>query len=915
MYAKCGEVVKSEELLRLYKSRDIFSWTDLISAYVRSGHNHDAFNCFERMYREGISPDAVTFSCILKACGNMKAIRKGLQVHEEIARLGLLENNVVLGNALVDMYAKCGALIKAHQVVDELPVRDVITWSTLINAYAQGGHGEHALDCFQQMQQNGISPDAVTFACALKACSSTRATDIGEQLHIEISRRGLLNKDSLLGDTLVDMYAKCGSFKRAKGLLRELPCPSVVSWSALIAGYVEHNQGEHALECYYEMQYEGFLPNAVTYLSILKACASIGALEVGKVIHDEIDFQGLLKDDDILGAAIVDMYAKCGALEAARQVLNDLPVQSVVSWNALMTGYCQKGLAEQVLTCFEWIEEKGIPPTQVTYLCVLKAYGIIGAADNAEHIHCEIARQGFLESDDGFIANALVDMYAKCGSLARAQQLLEVLPDLDVSSWNSLIAGYVHEGFAEQALHCFQQMSYEGQIPDEITYLLLLKACGSICALEKGELLHKEIFEQGLVLNNTFLGTALVDMYAKCGAFRKAEMILEELPAKNEGSWTALISGYAEQNQAEHALHCFERMKSRGFSADEITFLSVLKACGSIGALDQGEKIHMEIARQGILWTDVILGSALLNMYAKCGALAKAERVFEELPARNIVSWCALITGYAHHSQDEQALKCFERMQDDGLSADAVTFLCILKACTNLGAAERGEQLHDEIAKQGLLGKDAVLGNALVDMYAKSGDFAKAQQVLDELSDQNFVCWNTLIAGYAQHGQAEQALKCFEQMQQKGISPDAVTLLSILKACSSVGLVDAAYLFFVTMKKRYGVQPDLKHYTSIVDAFGRAGKLSKAIQLIQETNNKDLSVPLWCAVLSACEKWGDLNAGKWAFQHAIQADKGDPAAYILMANMYAAVGLQEHAESIDAPRIENTTSLGTGLLA
>ncbi|KAH6556943.1 hypothetical protein KP509_1Z146900 [Ceratopteris richardii] len=131
---------------------------------------------------------------------------------------------------------------------------------------------------------------------------------------------------------------------------------------------------------------------AVLNLSILKACASIGALEVGKVIHNEIDFQGLLKDDDILGDAIVDMYAKCGALEAARQVLNDLPVQSVVSWNALMMSYCQKGLAEQVLTRFEWIEEKGIPPIQVTYLCVLKAYGIIGAADNAEHIHYEIAR-------------------------------------------------------------------------------------------------------------------------------------------------------------------------------------------------------------------------------------------------------------------------------------------------------------------------------------------------------------------------------------------------------------------------------------------------------------------------------------------------------------------------------------------
>eukprot|EP00250_Pteridium_aquilinum_P022128 c25307_g7_i3 orf=145-840(+) len=200
------------------------------------------------------------------------------------------------------------------------------------------------------------------------------------------------------------------------------------------------------------------------------------------------------------------------------------------------------------------------------------------------------------------------------------------------------------------------------------------------------------------------------------------------------------------------------------------TLLDSIKACGKQKDLLKGSRIHADILKSGLLSMDLHVGTALLRMYAKCGALAKAQGVFDELPTKDVATWTALIAGYARVRRSQDALNCYERMRCEGIPPSAVTYACILKACGTMGAADKGKQIHDEIVRQGLLQNDIVLGNALVDMYAKCGALAKAQCVLEELHFRDVVSWTTLIAGYAQLGQGEQTLNCFDWMQREGLS-------------------------------------------------------------------------------------------------------------------------------------------------
>ncbi|MCO5583268.1 hypothetical protein L7F22_059294 [Adiantum nelumboides] len=257
------------------------------------------------MQHEGVVPDAVTYVSALKACASIRAADKGKQIHDEIAKQGMLHNNIILDGALVDMYAKCGAPSQARQFMEELPSWNVVVWSALISGYVLEGDAEQALTCLQQMQHDGILPNTVTYICVLNACASIKAAEKGKKI---LQGRACYKKTLYWVVHLWTCYAKCGNAAEAWQVLKQLPLRDVVSWNALIAGYVQEGEADQALDCLEQMQHEGILPNAITYLCALKACAMIRNANLGKEIHYKILRQGLL------GNGLVDMYAKCGDL-------------------------------------------------------------------------------------------------------------------------------------------------------------------------------------------------------------------------------------------------------------------------------------------------------------------------------------------------------------------------------------------------------------------------------------------------------------------------------------------------------------------------------------------------------------------------------------------------------------------------
>ncbi|KAH7438147.1 hypothetical protein KP509_04G002600 [Ceratopteris richardii] len=759
----------------------------------------------------------------------------------------------------------------ANEVFNRVAYPSESSWSSLIIGSVRSKLAKQAVTLYETYKCTFSRPSVFTFVAILKACADLENAKLGSRVHDRIVENGLLEKNVFLGNALIHMYVKCGVLSKAKEAFDTLPKRDVISWTALITGYVEHEQGEKAIHCYDQMHREGVSPNSVTFVSILKACSKVGLIEQGQKIHSEIARRGGLDADIAISSALVDMYAKVGATEKAQEIFDNLQARNVVVWTALIGGFAKDGSAEKALAFYEQMQLEGVSPNSVTYLCCLKACGIIGEIDKGKEIHDELILKKILKTDVN-VGNALVDMYSKCGCLLEAQHVFDNLPLRNMITWNSLITGYADFDYADEVLSCYHEMCCQGMIPDEITFVCTLRSCGKLEALEQGREIHAEIARRGLEQSNQALCVGLVDMYAKCGSLLKAHELFDKLQERDMVAWTALITGYTKYDYGEEALRCFEQMQLEGYSSDSVTLLCSLKACGRAGAVEQAGSLHAEIARQGLLDHDQNIGNALVDMYAKLGLLSKAQEVFDKLPYHDVVSWTALIAGYAKDGQGKKALKCYDEMQLDGFSPDPATYVCILNACASIGAIEQGKEVHVQLGRNGLLEKDLNIGNALIDMYAKCGLMEKAREVFGNLDVRDVVSWTALIAGYAKLGKSVDVFSMFERMITEGERPDLVTFTSIMSACSHTGLVDSGQAWFEAMSKEYGLNATAQQVFSMVDLLSRAGYLDQAIKMVKNMKS-DTDCVLWHSLLNACQKWGNVEIARKAFKQAMQEEE------------------------------------------
>lgn len=762
------------------------SWNCLITSYAGSKKPQQALDLYQRMQTESfISPDSFTFVSLMKACAELRDWESACKLHDHILSTKVLETDAPVGNALVNMYVNFKMLAKAQEVFDQLPLKNVVTWNTLITGYAKYGHGKEALQCLEQMELEGTSPNDVTYICSLKACGKVRDMNKGFDLHVEITRKGLLETNVRIGSALLDMYAKGGLPMKAQEVFDMLPARNIVTWNALIAGYIECNLNIEALECWERLQHEGIMPNAITFISCLKACGSTRAIAQGRKIHNQIIRSGSLDKDPIVGSALVNMYAKCGLLVKAQEVFDKLSRRNVISWTALMFGYAEQAQGEEALDCFKQMQLEGICPNAVAFACSLKACSSIGDIREGQELHAEIARRRLLD-DDSLLGSTLVDMYAKCGSLSKAREVFDTIATRNIVLWNSLLTGYLDHGCCKDALLCFERMQLEGDLPDAVTYVCGLKACSTMGDISKGHRLHSQIIRECSLKGWLAAGNALVDMYAKSGLLVEAQDVFDELPAQDVVTWNALLAGYAQSEIGEEALTCFEDMKMEGFSPDVITYDSMLRACGSIGAAEKGQEIHATITKDENLELDSAIGNALVGMYAKCGLLNEAQGVFNSLLVRDVVMWTTLIAGYAQVGESGIVFEVFSRMLQEGVKPNMVTYVGVLNACSHAGLIEKGKRWFE----------------AMCTFH----DIAPVTE--------HYTCVIDLLC---RAGQLEFALSIIMKMP---LFPDAVALHALLGACKhrmNVGL--GRHLFEqVVQNDQYNASAYISMYNIYADA-------------------------------------------------------------------------------------------------
>ncbi|OMP09995.1 hypothetical protein COLO4_04925 [Corchorus olitorius] len=340
-------------------------------------------------------------------------------------------------------------------------------------------------------------------------------------------------------------------------------------------------------------------------------------------------------------------------------------------------------------------------------------------------------------------------------------------------------------------------------------------------------------------------------------------------------------------------------MRKRGHRRNKLTYPFVLKACAGAEALKEGRQAHGEIVKHG-LDDDVYVQNNLVNFYGCCKEIVDANKVFDEMGERTVVSWNAVITASVENFRVKDAIGYFVKMRDCGFAPDETTMVILFSACAQLGYLSLGRVLHSLVIGRGL-SLNCQLGTVLVDMYAKSGNVCYANRVFDRMEEKNVWTWSAMILGFAQHGFAKEALQLFGEMMRSSCTrPNYVTFLGVLCACSHSGLVDDGYRYFHEMEHVHGIKPMMVHYAAMVDVLGRAGRLKDAYTFI--TNMPVEPEPiLWRTLLSACiiHKVNDTDGvGDEVRKRLLELEPRRSGNLVLVANMYAEAGMWDRAANI-----------------
>uniref|UniRef100_A0A2N9FCG3 DYW domain-containing protein n=1 Tax=Fagus sylvatica TaxID=28930 RepID=A0A2N9FCG3_FAGSY len=330
-------------------------------------------------------------------------------------------------------------------------------------------------------------------------------------------------------------------------------------------------------------------------------------------------------------------------------------------------------------------------------------------------------------------------------------------------------------------------------------------------------------------------------------------------------------------------------MLEYGLAPDNFTYPFVLKACSALSAIEEGRNIHEHAIRTG--WeTDVFVGAALIDMYAKCGCVESARKVFDKIEVRDTVLWNSMLAAYSQNGHPDEALTLCSEMALAGMRPTEATLVTVISASADIAALPQGIELHGFSWRHGFDSNDKVK-TALVDMYAKCGSVKVARNLFERLKEKRVVSWNAIITGYAMHGHATEALDLFEEMKEKSL-PDHITFVGVLAACSHGGLLDEGWIFFESMVRDYHIDPTIQHFTCMVDLLGHCGRLDEAYNIIMQMRVMPDS-GVWGALLNSCKIHGNIELGEVALEKLIELEPDDSGNYVILSNIYAQAGKWE----------------------
>ncbi|XAR65332.1 hypothetical protein NMG60_11009417 [Bertholletia excelsa] len=541
------------------------------------------------------------YCSLLKVCCETHNQVQAKTLHCLILK-SVINPETFLWNNLVNTYSKLGNLQYARYVFDQIPRRNPFSWNTILLAYSKSGHISGMQEIFNRM-----------------------------------------------------------------------PRRDGVSWNLVISGYASHGLFVESFKVYRQMFQDGIANlNRITFSTLLILSSNQGSADLGRQIHGQITKLGF-ESYVFVGTSLVNMYFKaelifdaqrvfeelpernvvayntmimgllrCGMVEESTHLFCSMPEKDSVSWTTMITGLAQNGLEMEAMQVFRNMRSQGLIIDQFTFGSILAASGALLALKEGKQIHAYIIRTDFL--DNVFVGSALVDMYSKCRSMKYAETVFKRMTFKNVVSWTAMVVGYGQNGYSEEAVQVFCEMQRSGIVPDDFTLGSVISSCANLASLEEGAQFHCQALVSGLISFLT-VSNALVTLYGKCGSIEESHRLFNEMNFRDEVSWTALVSGYAQFGKANETIDLFEKMLAHGLKPDEVTFVGVLSACSRAGIVEQGcHYFDSMVKEHGIV---PIQGhyTCMIDLFSRSGRLEEAKDFILNMSCSpDAVGWATLLS-------------------------------------------------------------------------------------------------------------------------------------------------------------------------------------------------------------------------------------------------------------------------------
>ncbi|KAK6914951.1 DYW domain [Dillenia turbinata] len=545
MFVRFGELHVAWHVFGKMEERDVFSWNVLVGGYAKAGFFDEALCLYHRMSWVGVRPDVYTFPCVLRSCGGLSDLGRGREVHVHVIRFGF-ESDIDVVNALITMYAKCGDVLSGRILFDRMPRRDRISWNAIISGYFENAMCVEGLELFFRMREVSVEPDLMTMTSVISACELLGDERLGKEIHGFAIKSEFGFKVSV-DNALIQMYSSAGNWKEAEKIFCRIECKDVVSWTSMISCYESNGLPEKAVEAYRMMELEDVAPDEITISSVLSACACLGLLDMGIMLHELAKKTGLIACM-IVRNTLIDMYSKCKCIDKALEVFNQMSDKNVISWSAIILGLRINNRSFEALFYFRQMK-LSLEPNAVTLVSVLSACARIGALICGKEIHAHAFRTGL--AFDGFLPNALLDMYVRCGRMGPAWNQFNMLKK-DVSAWNIMLTGYAQKEQGSLARELFLQMKDLGVYPDEITFISLLCAFSKSGMVDEGLEFFDSMKNDYLINANLKHYACIVDLLGRAGRLKEAYDLIQKMPIQPDPAiWGALLNACRIHRQVE----------------------------------------------------------------------------------------------------------------------------------------------------------------------------------------------------------------------------------------------------------------------------------------------------------------------------------------------------------------------------